>query len=389
MTSVNRFSEARKPSSETELNDYLKLIYYDPEHAAGFTGAATVYKAVRAEGRYVVTLKQIKTWLAAQDSYATFKQARKKFPRPRVVVSAKDQMWDCDCLSMKYHADDNRDYGYILVCVDVFTRFLFTRPLVGLRGALVKEAYRDIFSLNDVPATIRTDHGSKFVNKTMKDFFLSENVNHYLTNNEVKTSHGERVIQTLRMRIARMFRARNNFNWVDHLQEITDAYNNSNHRAIDSTPTEAMCATETPELWHWQYKRNDAATETGPSAPYALEVGDRVRMSFLRDQFHRAYDHTWSKAIYTVTHRRMHQGFQKYQIKSWDNETIVGEYYKEELQKVVLESDDENIVYEVESELETRRVGPKGDKRTEVLVKWLGWGSRFNSWVPQSQLSDL
>ena len=380
--------EAKIPDTEKEMNDYLKSIYYDPKHAAGYTGAATVYKAVKSERKYRITLKQIKTWLASQDAYATFKTARKRFPRPKVIVSSKDQMWDCDCLSMKYHIDDNKGYGYILVCVDVFTRFLYTRPLVALQGILVKEAYEDIFILNETPKTIRTDHGSEFVNKITKQFFLSKNIKHYLTNNEIKTSHGERVIQTLRMRIARMFRARNNFNWIDHLQALTDAYNNSKHRAINSTPTEAMCATEKSELWHWQYKRNDSVTKTGPNLPYEFQVGDRARMSFLRQSFHRAYDHSWSKMIYTITHRRMHQGFQKYQIKTWDNEEITGEFYRQELQKVTVKSDDE-ITYEVEAELKRRTVGPKNNKRTEVLVKWLGWSKRFNTWIPESQLSDL
>ena len=84
----------------------------------------------------------------------------------------------------------------------------------------------------------------------------------------------------------------------------------------------------------------------------------------------------------------MHQGFQKYQIKSWDNEEITGEFYKQELQKVLVKSDDE-ITYEVEAELKRRTVGPKNNRRIEVLVKWLGWPKRFNTWIPESQLSDL
>ena len=373
---------------ENEIGQYLNSIYYDPTHAAGFTGAGTVYKAVKAEGKHKISLKKIKSWLASQDSYALFKPARKRFDRPKVIVSYKDQMWDCDCLSMKYHTADNDGYGYILVFVDVFTRFLYTHKLTALRGVTVKKAYEDIFLYNETPKTIRTDHGSEFVNKTMKEFFISQNIKHYLTSNEIKTSHGERVIQTLRMRIARMFRAHNNFDWVHYLDEITNGYNNSNHTALNSTPNEAMCATEKTELWHWQYKRNDKRTKTGPNRAYNFDIGDRVRISYLRETFHRAYDHSWSKMIYTIVHRRMHQGFQKYQIKSWDNESIVGEFYTEELQKAIIQGDDKAI-YEVEEEIKRRTVGPKNNRRVEVLVKWLGWSKKYNSWIPESQLSDV
>lgn len=84
----------------------------------------------------------------------------------------------------------------------------------------------------------------------------------------------------------------------------------------------------------------------------------------------------------------MHQGFQKYQIKSWDNEIIVGEFYKEELQKTLVTQDSETL-YEVEKEIERRTVGGKKNRRVEVLVKWLGWSKRFNTWIPESQLSDI
>ena len=375
-------------TSEKNINSYLSSIYFDPKHPASYSGAPAVYNSVKKEGKYKITLKQIKKWLADQDSYAVFKPSRKRFPRPKIVVSAKDQMWDCDCLSMKYYTADNKEFSYILVCIDVFTRFLFTKPLKALRGVQVREAYRQIFNFNEEPVTIRTDHGSEFVNKDMKLFFHQRHIKHYLTSNEIKTSHGERVIQTLRMRIARLFRAQNSFNWVDHLQDVTNAYNQTLHRALNSSPDTAMCATGKSELWHWQYKRNDTVTKTGPNKRFNFELGDRVRISYLRDTFHRAYDHSWSDMLYTVTHRRMHQGFQKYKIKEWNNEVISGEFYPEELQKIDMSGGKEPS-FKVEHVLESRTVGGKKDTHTEFLVKWLGWNKRYNTWISERQLSDV
>ena len=171
------FFAAHPLTSEKDINTYLTSIYFNPQHPASYSGAPAVYSAVKKEGKYKISLKNIKKWLADQEAYAIFKPARKTFARPRVVVSAKDQMWDCDCLSMKYYKSDNRDFSYILVCIDVFTRFLFTRPLKALRGIQVRDAYTDIFELNEKPQTIRTDHGSEFVNKDMKIFFNEININ--------------------------------------------------------------------------------------------------------------------------------------------------------------------------------------------------------------------
>ena len=368
------------------LQGYLKEIYYDPNHPAGYGGASAVYNAIKAEGRYHVTLKQIKNWLRAQDAYTLFKPARKHFKRPRIIISDKDQQWESDTLSMTYYRKENDNVGYILVCIDVFTRFLITRPLVSLKGNEVKKAFEDIFRFNQPPKSIRTDRGSEFVNREVKEYFSQKNINHFLTNNETKACHAERVIRTIRTRIGRLFKGQHNFDWLHHLSQVTDAYNSSKHRALPTSPLEAMCVLDKNYLWHHQYMRNDRATETGPNDKYEFDLGDRVRISYLQSKFHRAYDEHFSKEIYTVIERRMSQGFQRYKIKSWNNSPVDGEFYRVQLQKVDV---DENTKYEIERILKRRTVGPKNDRRREVLVKWIGWDDSYSSWVLESDVVDL
>lgn len=48
-------------------------------------------------------------------------------------------------------------------------------------------------------------------------------------------------------------------------------------------------------------------------------------------------------------------------------------------QKVVKSSD---VLYRVERVLKRRK---RGNKK-EVLVKWDGWPTKFNSWIPESSL---
>ena len=58
-----------------------------------------------------------------------------------------------------------------------------------------------------------------------------------------------------------------------------------------------------------------------------------------------------------------------------------GTFYNEELEKVIKEND----VYEVEKILKRRGKG----KNSEVLVKWLGYPAKFNSWIPESEIKDI
>lgn len=368
------------------LNAYLKSIYYDAGSSGGFSTPEDLYRTVRERGEHRVTSREVREWLLGQQSYAAFKTVKRRFPRPRVVVSEKNGQWDVDCLNMGWYKEWNRDYAYVLVCVDVFTRFAFTRPLLTVRAEAVKKAFEDIFLYNQRPRSVRSDRGTEFVNAVMKSFFRSNGVHHFLTNNEIKTSHCERLIKTLRLRIGRMIRGKRSFNWVDHLEAVTQAYNETTHRSIGTTPLRAMCVEEKAELWHRQYLRNDEATRTGPNADFSLKVGGRVRLSYQSKAFHRNYDENWSRAVYTVTSRRLNQGYEAYKLKSYDNEAVLGEFSQHELQRVV---DAEPERFEIERVIKHRTVGPRNARRRQAFVRWMGYKSSYDSWIPAEDVKDL
>ena len=112
-------------------------------------------------------------------------------------MSEHDRQWDCDCPHLDFQRKYNNYYGYILVCIDIFTRFLFTRPLRALSGANLKEAFSDIIKYKEQPSSIRTDSGSEFKNALLNQFFIQKNINHFITTNEVKSNYAEQVIQSL------------------------------------------------------------------------------------------------------------------------------------------------------------------------------------------------
>ena len=166
-------------ATDAQRDDYLKSIYYNSNHPAGYAGAMSVYNAVRSEGKHAISLKRVCEWLQKQEAYNTFKPARKSFNRPRVIVNDKGAQWDADTLNMNYFRKSNNNYAYILICKDVFTRHLITRPLKALRGSEVKAAFEDIFHFNEEPKTIRTDRGSEFVNADLKSYLLSKEIHHF------------------------------------------------------------------------------------------------------------------------------------------------------------------------------------------------------------------
>ena len=330
----------------------------------------------------------MKDWLSSQEHYALLKKSQRNFKRQRIIVGEKNNSVHSDTLNMKKFAKFNEDYGFILVVVEVLTRFAYTRPLKTLQAADTKEALEDIFKEAPKPDIFFCDGGAEYL-KSVKVYLKEQGIKKVVSRNETKAFLAERYIQTLRLHLERYFRAKDTRKWLDVLEPMTAAYNHTRHRSLggDLTPFQAMCDTPTPLLYHWQYRRKP---QEGPiKEGYTYNIGDRVRLSVLRKSFHRRYDENFTREIFHVYSREKKQGFELYRIKDEDNEPVDGVFYVQELQLVPDnyqeggggggEEDDESSLklnhdaFEVEHVLKIRMSrGLPHKKKIEYLVKWKG-----------------
>lgn len=115
---------------------------------------------------------------------------------------------------------------------------------------------------------------------------------------------------------------------------------------------------------------------------YTLKIGDQVRISHLRRQFQRDYDQTFTEEIFIVSYRFVSQGIPIYKIKDMMNEPIQGSFNASDLQKV---SKDEQTQWRIEKIIRKRKVRGK----PEVLVRWLGWPKKFDSWIPEIDVKNI
>ena len=99
------------------LNTYLKKIYYDERHPAGYGSINSLYRQARTDGKKY-TMKQIREWLEGQETYTLHKPIRKRFRRNRIIVSAIDEQWEVDLSDLSSMQEDNDGYG-IGICFAV------------------------------------------------------------------------------------------------------------------------------------------------------------------------------------------------------------------------------------------------------------------------------
>ena len=370
-------------ASPTKYEDYLASIYYDPSHDGAYGGVEKLYRAVRKEGKFVLGRTKIRNWLLKQEDYAVHRETRSKFKRRRVIAPFVDYQWDVDTANMVFYKKHNDGYAYFVLAIDILSKFVWTVPLRTTTGQEMMRALTQIFVSGRKPTHLRTDKGTEFVNKQVKAFLKKEGVVSFVTHNVVKASYAERAIKTIKSRVIRYMTRKQTKQWVDILPDITASYNATYHRSIKRTP-QSVKAKDSVDLWKLQYTSQPKSSARGPGASrvrdFKYKVGDLVRVSFLRRAFQREYDERWSRELFVVNQRFMSDSIPQYRLKDYAGEVVSGVFYQEQLKKAY-----DQDRYLVETVLRSRK--RRGQK--QLLVRWRGWPSKYDSWVDETDVSAL
>ena len=125
-------------------------------------------------------------------------------------------------------------------------------------------------------------------------------------------------------------------------------------------------------LWKLQYghKTKKVRSKGGPATRFGFKLGDTVRLSHLQRPFQREYEYE-----NIVASRGMKQGIPYYTIQDIQNDSVDGTFYQSELTKVNVSQE---TVFRIEKIISRRK--------NDVLVKWLHWPNKCNSYIPKSDL---
>lgn len=144
--------------------DYLKTIYFDPQHPASFAGPQKLYKVVQQEGQYNIGMHKIRQFLHNQEAYSLHKPVRRRFERNHVISAGIDDVWMADLMDMVKYAEWNQGYKYVLLVIDTFSKYIWLRPLRRKTGEEVADAFVDIFNTSGrAPAKLMTDKGERIL----------------------------------------------------------------------------------------------------------------------------------------------------------------------------------------------------------------------------------
>ena len=362
---------------------YLEKIYYDPEHPGSFSGVDRLYRAIKSEGRHKISRKKLEEFLRSQETYGVHRKSIGKFHRPKVVVSGVGIQADADLADLSSLAKFNDGYKFVLIHVDVFSKYARTIPLRSKTAREVTQAFGKIFESGGKTYKVRTDKGSEFRNRTLRELFEKEGGEHFVTQNVPKASVAERLIKTLKSKYFKYMTQFQTFRYIDIVDDTTQAYNSSYHRSIKTRPADVTKSNEA-EIFAALYRTAPAGrTASAASKPFKYNRGDHIRASVNKKPFDREYQEKWTYEIYKVKERDRIQSIPVYTLEDYNGETLAGRFYSDQLQPTTVSDQD---VYKIEKVIKSRK--RKGHPK-EVFVKWYGWDSSHNSWLPEKQVEDI
>ena len=339
-----------------------------------------VYGTLRSPGSFgsVRNLKRyskrserdVKTFLAGQDSYTLHKSRRIRFPRRKTYSKGIGNLFQIDLVDLSSLSSFNDGMRYLLTCIDVFSKRAWAVPVRKKSARDVAEAFETILA-DEKCNMVQSDKGTEFLNSTFQTMLKRRGIHFYTSeNDDLKATVVERFNRTLKDKMYRYFTHTNTRRYLDVLDDLLHSYNNTHHRSIGMAPLQVNHDNESivrallyqlkPKTFKWKFN-----------------VGDKVRITMQRQPFRKGYLGQWSEEIFEIT-ARLPTTSVTYELRDLAGESIKGRFYELEIQKV-LKSDDDDEHFDIDRVIKTR----KRNGKIQYLVSWKGYPRIFDSWVDE------
>ena len=173
----------------------------------------------------------------------------------------------------------NKGTKFILLAIDVFTRYVYAVPIKSKTEAeclrAIKSIIEQIFTKGYRPTQFDSDSELAFKSGSFTAFCQDNNIRQNLSQIGDHHSLGviDRFCSTLRSYIARYQQARQTQRYIDVLPDLIENYNTTIHSTLKTTPEDAITTgissyiqTQTAKAANVSYNREN------------YKVGDRVRL---------------------------------------------------------------------------------------------------------------
>jgi transposase InsO family protein len=354
------------------VDNLLYSLYYDLKSPQAYTSRQNIYREAKRRMRNI-RKKDVDFWFEKQLAPTLHKAVRYRFKRNRTIVKGVGEQFQSDLCDMSNIKKHNDNYTFLLTCVDCFSRYAWVKPVKNKSGPEIARVLEEIFE-EKVCKRLQTDMGKEYLNQHVRKLLDKYNIELWTSKNEIKAALVERFNRTMKTRMYKYFTANNTLRYLDILPQLVMGYNSTIHSSIGMAPANVK---QTDQIYIRQ--KLYGTKSKGKLKKYKYQVGDHVRISKAKRVFKKGYLPNWTEEVFIITNRT-NRTEPIYHIEDLNGEKIDGTFYEKELQRIQLPKE-----FRIERVISTKKVG----RKTQYLVKWLGWADSFNSWVPEEELKKI
>ena len=338
--------------------------YYDLKNSVSYTGKKKLTDSLPRSRR-----ASAEKWLKAQPAYTMHVQVPKKFKRLKTVAGFQQQLQG-DLIDVSNLSAFNSKVNFILTVIDPFSKKAWAEPLLKKDASSVTAGFKKILERLDFkPFLFFSDQGKEFLNSTFTGLLKKNNIRIYTsTDSSVKAAVVERFNKTLMTRVHKFLTRENTHTYIHALQDIIENYNNTVHSTTGIAPSHVSHKNK-EEIW---LKLHRTTTRKKHTTTHPLKLGDSVLIPKRKKAFSKGYLGGWTGEIFKIDNIRNTTPV-TYDLVDLQGDKIIGVFYGPELQKVTPPQ-----TFAIESVLDKQR--------GKLLVKWLYYPKKFNSWIPIKDL---
>lgn len=171
------------PKKPLQITDrYVHRAYLSPSNVGALGGLAKFAKA-----RKIKNLKELEHSLSKLPAFTKHRPARTNIERRPIIVKNPGDLVQCDLADMQKMKKVNKNFAYILIAVDVFTKFAVAVPVKTKGSKHMLEGFKVL--LKGFKFKIRacqSDAGLEFFNKEVKQYLKSNGIEQYHTFSALK-----------------------------------------------------------------------------------------------------------------------------------------------------------------------------------------------------------
>lgn len=223
------------PRKRKEVSEsYNQKAYLDPANPTAFSGLQTFAKA-----RKIGDLKALEKSLAKLPSFSRFRPPRTNYPRRPVIVKSPNENLQLDLIDYSRIKTKNRGFSYILIGIDLFTKFCIAKALKSKSVKHVVPALAELFKEFSKKAPIQSvcfDRESSFYSKEAKQLYKKLGIHYFSTFSPLKSQTVERLIRTIKSRLHRLLDYKKTNNWLDNYEKVVSGYNLTRSRSHGFVP---------------------------------------------------------------------------------------------------------------------------------------------------------